>query len=140
MVKSLKESIGLDELLLVETLNLPNPNEYYRLITTLRNITVRPPLFFPETIPLLVIDLTLKLRMFNFGSVSNHKRRVPVKKSPNFDLFFDYFDFWVTDGELLLFDCNDSVTTGPDKSSSFVKKVAQVLSHHCSRSLPDNYK
>ena len=63
----------------------------------------------------LVDDLS-KYQALNkhFSSVLNTKRPV------FFQIFLDYFDFSVTDIELLLNDCDDSLATGPEKIPSFV--------------------
>ena len=56
------------------------------------------------------------------SSVFNPKRPVSIDQSQNCDIFLDDFSFSVTDIELLLNDCDDSLATGPDNIPSFVLK------------------
>ena len=63
-----------------------------------------------------------------FSSFSNPKRPVSLEKSPNCDNFLDDFDILVTDFELLLNDCDDSLATVPETIPSFVlKSCSHVL-------------
>ena len=64
----------------------------------------------------------------NFGSYFTPKRLVLIEQSPKCDIFFDDFDFSVTDIELSLNDCDDSLATGPDNIAYFVlKSFSSVL-------------
>ena len=77
----------------------------------------------------LVDDLS-KAEALNkyFSSVFNPKRPVSINQYRSYDIFLDDFDFSVTDIELLLNDCDDSLATGPDNIPSFVlKSCSRVL-------------
>ena len=141
VLKSLEESIELDKLILVENFNLQNPTEYVRLINTLRNTTLFPPIMYSGN-QSLVDDLSKAEALNNyFSSVFNPKRPVSMDQSQNCDIFLDDFDFSVTDIELLLNDCDDSLATGPDNIPSFVlKSCSRVFSSSCLCSLPKDYK
>ena len=77
----------------------------------------------------LVDDLSEAEALNNyFSSVFNPKRPVSIDQSPNCDIFLDDFDFSVTDIELLLNDCDDSLATGPDNIPSFVLKSSSRVS------------
>ena len=128
VLKSLEESIELDKLILVENFNLQNPKDGFKLINTLKNSTVYPPVMYFGN-QSLVDDLSKAEALNNyFSSVFNPKRPATIEQSPNCDIFLDDFDFWVNDIEILLSDCDDSLAAGPDNIPSFVlKSCSRVL-------------